>query len=62
MENGKTQTPFTDNLLGKVMCACLHLEDESLCRAALGAVMKKLPRLETVKVIEHFGFHKLKSQ
>lgn len=42
MENGKTEPPFTDNLLGKVICAGLHLEDGSLCRAALDVVMKKL--------------------
>jgi hypothetical protein len=35
MENGKTQPPFTDGLLGKVMCAGLHLKNESLRRAAL---------------------------
>jgi hypothetical protein len=62
MENGKTQPPFTDDLLGKVMCAGLYLKDESLCRAALNVVMKRLPQPETVKVIEHFGFHKLKNQ
>jgi hypothetical protein len=61
MENGKTQPPFTDDLLGKVMCAGLHLKDESLCRAALDVVMKQLPQPETVKVIEQFGFHRLKS-
>jgi hypothetical protein len=49
------------DLLGKVMCAGLHLKDESLCHASLNVVMKQLPQPETVKMIEHFGFHKLKS-
>ena len=62
MGDGKTQPPFTDDLLGKAMCAGLHLTDESLCRKALDLVMKQLPQPETMKMIEHFGFHGLKSQ
>jgi hypothetical protein len=52
----------TDVLLGKVMLACLLLEDEDLCREALDAVMMQLPQPETVKIIEHFGLLNLKSE
>lgn len=55
-------SPFTDRLLGKVMCGGLHLSDRSLCCKALSAVLKQLSQPTTVKVINNFGFAKLKNE
>jgi hypothetical protein len=55
-------SPFTDRLLGKVMCGGLRLSDRSLCCEALSAVIEQLPQPTTVEVINSFGFAQLKNE
>ena len=52
--------PFTDYLIGQVMCAACSLNDRDLCGEALSSVMMQLPQPATVKMIQHFGFAQLK--
>jgi len=56
---GRSQSCFSDHLLGTVIRAGLRLNDRSICCEALSSVMEQLPQPETVELIGHFGFKEL---